>query len=231
MRKEPLLMKLLKLLILLGLPTLTLLFYFTNSAKPEKLIFSAFILFVIFERTWEGLYTSKDNDMDRIEGDWTLPASTISYIVLIVFCLIEFYSISRKPILCVMLSGVCIYAVAIFLRLWAVVSLGDQWSVHIIGKDKLSGNRRLIMKGPYKYIRHPVYLGIILEQVGIPLVFNLFYTAIIIGCISVALQLAKSNLEEGEMQNRLGEDYKDYIRNTPRFNPFLKLIVRNGRGR
>ncbi|MFA6321004.1 MAG: isoprenylcysteine carboxylmethyltransferase family protein [Candidatus Omnitrophota bacterium] len=223
-------MLIMKVIMLLGVPFLTLFLYFNNPSISGRTVFSLFILFVIFERVWEGLYTSKDKDMNNIEGDWTLPASMLSYIFLVIFCLAEFYKVDRQYNNYLTSIGICMYIAALYLRLWAVNSLGDQWSVHIIGKEKLVGHRKLVTKGPYKYIRHPVYIGIVLEQIGIPLIFNLFYTAIIIGFFSITLQLIKSGLEEKEMKSRLGKTYEDYLKNTARFNPFFKFIAVRRKG-
>jgi protein-S-isoprenylcysteine O-methyltransferase Ste14 len=50
---------------------------------------------------------------------------------------------------------------------WSIIVLGRQFSVNVtIQKD-----HKLITNGPYKYIRHPRYLGIIVFLTGIPLVF------------------------------------------------------------
>lgn len=217
-------MKFLKGIILLGLPVVTILFYLMNPGREGRLIFSIFILFVIFERVWEGLYTSKDKKIDKIEGDWTLPVSIISYILLIVFCLFEFYLVRRITNLYVTWLALFTYSFALFLRLWAVKSLGNQWSVHIIGTNKIEADRRLVKSGPYKYVVHPVYLGIILEQVSIPLVANLYYAALIILSFTIPFQFLKARLEEKEMERYLGEEYVKYKAFTPRFNLIRGLL-------
>jgi protein-S-isoprenylcysteine O-methyltransferase Ste14 len=211
-------MKLLKGIIFLGLPIAAVMFYLMNPGRDGRLTFSIFILFVIFERVWEGLYTSKDKQLDKIEGDWTLPVSIISYILLIVFCLFEFYLVQRDINLYVTGLALFTYLFALSLRLWAVKSLGNQWSVHIIGTNKIEAERRLIKSGPYKYVVHPVYLGIILEQVSIPLVANLYYVSLIILCFAIPFQFLKARLEEKEMEKYLGEEYTKYRTFTPRFN-------------
>ena len=211
-------MKVLKIFTLVGLPLIAAIFYFMNPGCLNREIFTGFILFIIFERVWESLYLSKDKDKDKVEGDWTLIASILSYIFLILLCLIEFYATARGSNIAITVAAIFSYFAALFLRLWAVKSLGDQWSIHIIGEDKLS-NRRLINDGPYRYMRHPVYLGIIIEQISIPLVFNLYWASLVIALVSISLNLKKTNLEECEMEKRFGEDYTKY-KTIPRFNIF-----------
>lgn len=217
-------MKVFKAIILVVLPVVTIFLYFVNPDRPGRLVFTLFMLFFIFERTWEGLYTSREKEKNKIEGDWTLSVSIVSYIILGAFCLCEFYLIKRDLNLIVTLSAAAIYLAALFLRLWAVNTLGNQWSVHIIGSDKLNTDRQLIKKGPYRFMRHPVYLGIILEQTSVPLAANLYWTFAVVLLITIPLQCLKAKLEELEMQKYLKEKYTQYMRETPRFNMFYKLF-------
>lgn len=216
-------MKILKLIALIGLPLTVTLLYVIGYDRRGNGIFTAFMLFVIFERVWEGLYTSRDKDRDTLEGDWTLPVSVCSYILLVELCLIEFYTVKTALNVGVLAVAAIMYFFALFLRLWAVRSLGKQWSVHITGRDKLSGERRLIQAGPYRYIAHPVYLGIILEQLSIPLIAGLYYTFAIVACFAIPFQFLKAKIEETEMRRYLGESYGAYIQRTPRFNLFLGI--------
>lgn len=216
-------MKLLKLIILIVLPLLTIGLCITSD-KGGRVFFTALILFLICERTWEALYTSKEKNKEKIEGDWTLPVSMISYIFLVILCLIEFYICKREANLIVMSIALATYITSIFLRLWAVATLGDQWSIHITGIDKLNAKRRLVLSGPYRFIRHPVYLGIILEQCAIPLVANLYITFIIMLVTSVIIQSLKARLEEEAMRKRLGEEYIRYAASIPRFNIFFGFL-------
>lgn len=62
-----------------------------------------------------------------------------------------------------------------FGRVWVIATLGKFWNTKIFRIKK----RPLVKKGPYKYFRHPNYIIVTLEILVLPLVFNLYYTAII----------------------------------------------------
>lgn len=212
----------LKLISLVGLPALIIATYCSNMSRPGSLVFSCFLLFVVFERVFEALYTSKDKNKNELEGDWTLPVSVMSYIVLVCLCVSEFYINARQSFnVPLIIAALGLYIVAMALRFWAVVSLGDQWSIHIIGKDKLEGKRILLRCGPYKYIRHPVYLGIILEQISIPLAANLYVTFFIAVIFSILFQLLKARFEEKTMRGYFSSQYSEYALQTPGFIPIL----------
>ncbi|OGW85113.1 MAG: hypothetical protein A2987_04540 [Omnitrophica bacterium RIFCSPLOWO2_01_FULL_45_10] len=210
-----------KVVIIVFLPLVALTLYFLYPFKENKLIFTIFILFFVFERTWEGLYTSREKDKDKIETDWTLPISVLSYVALVLLCLAEFYMIDRRVNLLAGIVGMTGYTAALFLRIWGVRSLGDQWSIHIIGESKIQTGQMLITGGAYKYMRHPVYLGIILEQISIPLLANLYYTFFIALAFTIPFQLLKIRLEEAEMEKRFGNNYVAYKKSVPAFNLFL----------
>lgn len=61
------------------------------------------------------------------------------------------------------------------LRWWAVSTLGDRWSTRVIvvpGAKPVTG-------GPYRYLRHPNYLAVILEMACLPLAWGLWRLAIV----------------------------------------------------
>lgn len=75
----------------------------------------------------------------------------------------------------------------------------------------------LVATGLYRWVRHPVYSGVLLTAVGWTLVFPSEWTAV----VTVALLLlltAKSGYEERLLRTRYA-GYADYARRTPRFVP------------
>jgi len=67
-----------------------------------------------------------------------------------------------------------------FLRIWVMTSLGRNWNTKIFW---ISGNKPE-KKGPYKFIRHPSYTIVLIEIFIFPLIFDLWYTAIIFTIIN-----------------------------------------------
>lgn len=60
-----------------------------------------------------------------------------------------------------------------FLRYWCMVSLGDRWNTRIL----VVPNARPIRKGPYRWIKHPNYLAVVLELLSIPMLCNAIFAA------------------------------------------------------
>jgi protein-S-isoprenylcysteine O-methyltransferase Ste14 len=99
---------------------------------------------------------------------------------------------------------------------WSVMVLGKQFSVDVTIQD----DHKLITKGPYRYIRHPRYLGIIIFFTGIPLVF-LSWSSLIMVLFLVIVLLWRIMDEEKLMQEEFKKDWEDYKKRTFSLIPFI----------
>lgn len=88
----------------------------------------------------------------------------------------------------------------------------------------------LVERGPYKYVRHPQYLGIIIMTFALTL--SCFYTtpiffnhAVIVGIwiAEVFAYIILAKIEEIHLQSKFGESYMNYLHSVPFLIPFLKL--------
>jgi len=62
-------------------------------------------------------------------------------------------------------AGIVVFAAAKALKYWAIVSLGDSWTFRVIVRP----SHRVVMTGPYRFVRHPNYVGVIGELAGVAL--------------------------------------------------------------
>jgi methyltransferase len=70
-----------------------------------------------------------------------------------------------------------------FGRLWVLASLGKYWNTKIFRIK----NKELIKKGPYKFLKHPNYVVVVLEIAVLPVTFNLYYTALIFTILNATM--------------------------------------------
>lgn len=70
-------------------------------------------------------------------------------------------------------------------RYWAISSLGRYWNTRIL---IVPGVRR-VRTGPYRFLRHPNYLAVVVELAAVPLIFGAWRTAVIAGLLNAALLL------------------------------------------
>ena len=62
-------------------------------------------------------------------------------------------------------GGLAIFGMAKALKLWAIASLGERWSFRVL----VLPGRALVASGPYRWIRHPNYLAVLGEILGVAL--------------------------------------------------------------
>lgn len=86
--------------------------------------------------------------------------------------------------------------------------------------DGMEETTTLITSGLYKYIRHPLYLSLILGGFGVMMKKPDWLTVSLSTVNLLALYLT-ARVEEKEMIKRFGKDYEDYMTGTKMFIPFL----------
>lgn len=96
--------------------------------------------------------------------------------------------------------------------LYSALNLGQSLSM-------MSEARRLVMRGPYAMIRHPLYLGEAITLVGLTLQF-FSLSAVLIFMLQCACQIIRMNNEEQVLLKAFPQ-YKDYMAHTARLVPYL----------
>lgn len=90
--------------------------------------------------------------------------------------------------------------------------------------EKPSGRvEPLVVAGPYRYMRHPLYFNVMLLITGSWLVLD--YTFVAIGGVFLFIwfYFFLEELEERELRLLYGEEYKRYAERVPKMVPFTKL--------
>jgi methyltransferase len=77
-------------------------------------------------------------------------------------------------------------------RVWILATLGSRWTTRILTVP----NETLVAKGPYKYIRHPNYLLVLLEVPLLPLAFGLPWFALLYGLLNFAMLAWRIRIED-----------------------------------
>lgn len=126
----------------------------------------------------------------------------------------EFFVINRELNLFSVIIGFIIFLLAIILRRWSIKTLGNQWAIHVTGSSKLNDELVLVTTGPYKYIRHPIYVSYILDLVSLAIIFNAFYALFFVIIINIPSYILRSLSEEKSALKRFGQQYSGYKNKT-----------------
>ncbi len=112
--------------------------------------------------------------------------------------------------------GVGMLAIGATLRVWPMFVLGRRFS----GLVAIQPGHALVRDGPYRYVRHPSYLGMIVGFLGWALVFR-SSVGVMAGVLGFRLLLERIESEEALLAAQFGGAYAEYRRRTWRLLPGL----------
>lgn len=112
--------------------------------------------------------------------------------------------------------GLLLSLIALPLLAWMFMSLGDNITDTVVARQRA----RLVMIGPYRRIRHPLYSFGALFFAGLILMTSNLLIALL-GVTACALLLLRTPKEEARLIERFGDEYCAYMRRTGRFVPHI----------
>jgi protein-S-isoprenylcysteine O-methyltransferase Ste14 len=112
------------------------------------------------------------------------------------------------------LASILLTAAGVAFAIWARAHLGRYWSAQVTIRQE----HRLIRTGPYKFIRHPIYTGMLLALLGTVLAVG-EYRAILGFAIILLGFIKKARKEELFLQTQFGAGFDEHKRQTGFFFP------------
>jgi protein-S-isoprenylcysteine O-methyltransferase Ste14 len=113
--------------------------------------------------------------------------------------------------------GILLCVAGMALAIWARRILGTNWS----GIVTLKENHELITSGPYRFVRHPIYSGLLLAILGTIVAMEPFLGGFLVFGISIISLRLKSLLEERIMLRTFPDQYPDYMRRVRALIPYI----------
>ena len=113
--------------------------------------------------------------------------------------------------------GVAIVLAGITLRAWAILTLGRYFRREVT----IEPGQTLVRRGPYRFLRHPSYTGILLSCFGLGLAFGSWASAAVALLIVFAGLLPRIRVEERALAQAFGDEYADYASATARLLPHI----------
>lgn len=113
--------------------------------------------------------------------------------------------------------GIILMVLGILLRQWSIIVLGRFFSTSI-GVQK---GHKVVDSGPYRFIRHPSYLGAFITFLGIGVALGSWGAVITFLIMFILAYGYRIHIEEKFLVSELGDDYIQYMKRTKRLIPFL----------
>jgi protein-S-isoprenylcysteine O-methyltransferase Ste14 len=115
----------------------------------------------------------------------------------------------------VMSVGFLIFLLGFIIAIWARRHLGKNWGMPMAQKQ----GPELITSGPYAYIRHPIYTGLLLMAFGSFLIVNMYWLIVFI--IAAVFFIYSAFAEEKLMTKQFPKIYQSYKAKTKMLIPFV----------
>jgi protein-S-isoprenylcysteine O-methyltransferase Ste14 len=111
--------------------------------------------------------------------------------------------------------GALLFACGIALAVWARLHLGRDWGMPMTQRAE----PELVTSGPYRFVRHPIYSGLLTAMLGTALVNNLL--GLIVVAVLVAYFYYCGIVEERNLAATFPKSYPEYRSRTKMLIPFL----------
>lgn len=112
-------------------------------------------------------------------------------------------------------AGLALAWAGILLRLWAVLTLGRSFTTTVVVKP----GQIVVTGGPYRFVRHPSYLGLLIMFLGLGIALgDLASAAAMVALPSLGL-LWRIRVEEAALRAGLGNSYMEYCAGRARLIP------------
>jgi protein-S-isoprenylcysteine O-methyltransferase Ste14 len=118
----------------------------------------------------------------------------------------------RRPLFVV---GLVLMGAGVAIRQWAVVVLGRFFTVDV----RVQPGQTVVERGPYRWVRHPAYTGLIMTFVGIGLALGNWASLAVAAFVPTVGLVARIRVEERALLERLGEPYRRFAAGRPHLFP------------
>ena len=156
--------------------------------------------------------------MKRGRVPWSRELGIRVVIVLIVYMLVRlgaFQHQSENTNLWLALAGLLLFALGLGFALWARVHIGRNWGTPMSQKNE----PELVTSGPYRFVRHPIYSGILLAGVGTAIALSWFW--LIAVALAAVYFLYSATVEERYLAEQFPDSYPAYRASTKMLIPFV----------
>lgn len=110
--------------------------------------------------------------------------------------------------------GAILVVIGVAFAVWARVHLGRNWSP----VPSIKEGHELVTSGPYRFVRHPIYTGMILAMIGSALSLSVWFLVAVAFCI---LFIRRVRIEEKLMTKQFPDQYPSYKKRTWALFPYI----------
>jgi protein-S-isoprenylcysteine O-methyltransferase Ste14 len=114
-------------------------------------------------------------------------------------------------------AGPVVMWAGLAVRIWAIMVLGTSFRTTV----EVNAGQKVVDDGPYRWVRHPSYTGILLLMAGLGLVYGNWAALAILLVLPAGVLIHRIFVEEAVLAEVIGRAYMDYAARTKRLVPGL----------
>ncbi len=111
--------------------------------------------------------------------------------------------------------GIVLMVAGIVIRQWSILTLGRFFTIDV----RVAPDQTVVDRGPYRWVRHPSYTGLILFFAGFGLALGNWGSLIVLAVVPTAGLVVRIRSEERALLTSLGDDYRRYAAGRRRLLP------------
>lgn len=184
----------------------------------ELKVYFALVFLTALQRLGELFISARNEKALKAQGAIEVGHSHFLYMKALhtlwpIACLVEASLRETPPHYSMMILFGIIFLFGQALRLVAITTLGGRWTVKIL----VLPGANPVTKGIFRYLRHPNYLGVVLEIFSLPLIYGGWVSALIFSLLNTWLLKIRVAREERALDE--ANRYSTYFRDHNRFIP------------
>ena len=165
-----------------------------------------------------GAFRSRTEATTRDRGSQiVLRACSIPGVVLLLFAPRVLPAADIRPPLVAAIAGIVIFASGEALRVWAKLTLGRYFTYTV----QTSIDQPVITSGPYRFLRHPSYSGVLLIVIGAGAAWGNWLGLGALALLTFVGLSYRINVEEKALLEELGDRYRTFAEHRKRLIPFV----------
>jgi len=129
------------------------------------------------------------------------PVMVVLHTGLLAGCLAEAWTAGRPFVPALGWSMLAVVLASQGLRWWCIGTLGRRWNTRVLVVPGLAR----VVRGPYRWLRHPNYLAVVAEGVALPLVYDAWLTAVVFTVLNLFLLAVRIRCEDAALVTASGD--------------------------
>ena len=187
-------------------------------------LFAYSTLALVVYGVWRGTQRKAGRTTGRtghfLRSFWFYLASVILFFSIAYFGWVPLpWKVSGQARFWMLVFGAFLYFPGMVVAIWARLTLGRNYFVSTGFGAQLFDGHQLVTNGPFAFVRHPMYAGLILAMVGA--LFMYFTWTTLIFAVLSPLTSVRARNEEHALSEEFGEQWRDYCKRVPAFIPHL----------